>query len=520
MSRLIGDILQQSALRFPGRTAIIDGDQCASYAQFNARVNQFAHALLDLNLNKADKIAILSTSRFEYALAYFAIARCGQVSVHISTRATEEDMAFMLNKVHAKALLFEAKFAPKVTAVLAKPGHLQTLVAWGNNGSATDLPKACRSLEAFLHGYPENQPKVAIGQSDPVAITFTGGTTGFPKAVLVSHQARCATALASAIDFGLTEQDIVIVATPLFHAAGLFVWFTTAIMHGASIVLQRSWDPRRFVELVQGEAVSAAFLVPSQLHDVITQTDFAPRRLASLKKIGYAGAPIGSALSERIRNALPGVQFTENYGQSEACPITVRCPWHPTDKRGTVGRAASNVELRVVDQHGNPRPTGEMGEVIVRAEQVFDGYFDDSQQTAAAFRNGDGWLWTGDLGYLDTDGFLTLVDRSKDMLVTGGENVYPAEIENALYCHEAVAECAVFGIPDSHLGEVTAAHVVATRGASISEAELIEFCARKVARFKAPRLIKFVSELPHTPVGKIRKNLLREPYWAGHKTVI
>ena len=214
---------------------------------------------------------------------------------------------------------------------------------------------------------------------------------------------------------------------------------------------------------------------------------------------------------------LPHASFTENYGQSEACPITIRCERHGDEKLGTVGKAASNAELGVVDKDGNLLPAGEIGDVVPRGLQVFDEYYNDPEETAAAFSLPDGWLLTGDVGFIDEDGFLTLVDRSKDMLVSGGENVYPAEIENALYQHEAVAECAVFGIPHERWGEVPAAHVVLSPGASVSEQELIDFCARRIARFKRPRIIKFVESLPKTPVGKIRKNELREPYWESQE---
>jgi acyl-CoA synthetase (AMP-forming)/AMP-acid ligase II len=291
-------------------------------------------------------------------------------------------------------------------------------------------------------------------------------------------------------------------------------------MQGASIVLAEFWDPIEFMRLVEQEKITAAFLVPSQLNDLITHPGFSNGPLKTLRNIGYAGAPMGRALADRIRAALPDVMFTENYGQSEACPITIRCERHGADKRETVGQAASNAEIGIVDGEGHLLLPGEIGEIVTRGDQVFDEYFNDPQETRDVFRLADGWLLTGDVGFLDDDGFLTLVDRSKDMLVSGGENVYPAEIENALYQHAAVVECAVFGIPDERWGEVPAAHVVLVSDAAVSEAELIDFCAAKIARFKRPRVVRFVSELPKTPVGKIHKNELRDPYWVGHEKKI
>jgi acyl-CoA synthetase (AMP-forming)/AMP-acid ligase II len=275
-----------------------------------------------------------------------------------------------------------------------------------------------------------------------------------------------------------------------------------------------------FMETVEKERITATLLVPSQLNELVSHPKFDAARLRSLRKMGYAGAPMSRALFERIRTALPGVEFTENYGQTETGPMVVRCPWHPDDKLATVGRIAFNVEVDVLNADGSKLPPGEIGEIVTRGDHLFSSYYDEPEQTAACFRGEEGWLWTGDLGYIDEDGYVSLVDRSKDMLISGGENVYPAEIENALYKHEQVAECAVFGIPDDHWGEVPAAHVVLKPNSTVSEDELVEFCKKFVARHKRPRVVKFVDGLPRTPVGKIQKVVLREPYWAGREKKI
>ena len=390
----------------------------------------------------------------------------------------------------------------------------------GDSGTGDSGADGAIALPDLVAGSPDTPPEVEVLETDPLGITFTGGTTGFPKAVLVTHRARAATAYAAAADFGLSEADIVAATTPMFHCAGLFVWFAPAVMLGATVVAQPTWDAARFIELTEREGVTAAFFVPSQLNDLVSHPAFSAERLRTLRNIGYAGAPMGRALLERVQAALPHAAFTENYGQSETCPLTVRRPEHGAARLGTVGRPAFNVELRVVDGYGKPVGAGRVGEIVTRGEQLFDGYYGDAGQTRAAFPRGDGWLWTGDLGFLDEDGFLTLVDRSKDMLVSGGENIYPAEIENALYGHPAVAECAVFGIPDDHWGEVAAAHVVVAGGHAATEDELTQFCARRIPRHKRPRVIRFVDALPRTAVGKIRKNVLREPYWRGREKKI
>lgn len=517
---LVGDLLRDSALRAPDRVALVGRDQRLTYTQFDLESNRLANALLELGLAKGTKVAILSRNCPQYAIAYFAIARTDYVSAHCSTRSSADELAYVLHKMEAEVLLFESCFAPLMARVLPNLEKPIRLILLDQQGNAESRLEDAISLDEFVAGKSTAAPIIAQNESDPLAITLTGGTTGFPKGVLVSHKARCASAVAAAADFGLDETDIVAASTPLFHTAGLFVWFATAVMQRTSIILPQAWDPIEFMRLVEREKITAAFLVPSQLNDLITHPEFSTKPLQTLRNIGYAGAPMGRALAERIRGALPGVVFTENYGQSEACPITIRCEKHGADKLQTVGRAASNAEIGIVNQEGDLLAPGEIGDIVTRGDQVFDEYFNDPQETSEAFRLADGWLLTGDVGFLDADGFLTLVDRSKDMLVSGGENVYPAEIENALYQHTAVVECAVFGIPDERWGEVPAAHVVLASDAAVSAEELIDFCATKIARFKRPRVVKFVRELPKTPVGKIHKNELREPYWAGHEKKI
>lgn len=509
---LVGDILHNSAQRAPDRIALIGRGKRLTYAEFEESANRLANALLDLKLDKGAKVAILSTNRPAYAIAYFAIAKTPYISAHCSTRSIASELAYVLNRTEAEVLILEAQFAAVIRAALPELDQPPKLILLDPSAEL----EGATHIDDFVSGESAAVPDKAPGESDGLAITLTGGTTGLPKAVLVSHRARCASAIAAAEEFGLGEDDIAIASTPLFHTAGLFVWFGTAILQGATVVLPDAWDPVGFMQIVETEKVTAAFLVPSQLNDLITHPDFSVERLKTLRNIGYAGAPMSRALFERVRSMLPDVSFTENYGQSEACPITIRCDHHGIEKLGTVGKVTINAELGIVDQEGNLLPSGDIGDIVTRGEQVFDEYFNDPEETARAFRLPDGWLLTGDVGFIDEGGFLTLVDRSKDMLVSGAENVYPVEIENALYQHAAVAECAVFGIPDERWGEVPAAHVVLSPGASISEDELIDFCATRIARFKRPRIVKFVSSLPKTPVGKIRKNELRAPYWEGH----
>ena len=515
----VGEFLRLSARRAPERLAVIGPDRKLTYREFDAEANRFARGLLHLGAAKGVRVAIMSSNRPEYAVAYFGAARAGVLLAHVSVRSTADDLVYMLNKIGAEVLFFESCSADVVHRAADRLPRLEYRVLLDPPEDG-EVPAGMMSLEDMTAAMAATPPDVDIVETDPLGITFTGGTTGLPKAVLVSHRARAATARAAAAEFGVGERDIVAATTPMFHCAGLFVWFTPAVMLGATVVIQPAWDAAQFICLSEREGITAAFFVPSQINDLISAPAFSAARLGTVRNIGYAGAPMPRALLERAQAALPHAAFVENYGQSEACPLTIRRPEHGKDKLGTVGRPAFNVELDVVDARGRSRPTGEIGEIVTRGEQLFDGYYRDAEQTRAAFPRGGGWLWTGDMGFLDEDGFLTLVDRSKDMLVSGGENVYPAEIENALYGHEAVAECAVFGIPDERWGEVPAAHVVLANDRTATEDELIAFCAERIPRHKRPRLVRFVDRLPRTSVGKIRKTRLREAYWSGRSRKI
>lgn len=509
MSFLAGDILGRTARRLPDRAAILYGDQRLDYAGLDAAANRLANALIAHGLVPGDTLAVMSSNRPEYAVAFYGAARAGLVVANISTRALPADVARILKLTGARGFALEASLLPALGAVRAEAPTLELVLAIGANS----VPAGSESFDRFVARAPATAPALALDQDAPLGLTFTGGTTGLPKGVLVSHRARGQSALAALIEFGLEERDVAAMTTPLFHTAGLFVWFHAAIMCGATSVMAPRWEVEHFIASVERYGVTAALLVPTQINDLVRHPAFEPQRLRSLVKINHAGMPMPVALIERVRTALPWVGLTDNYGTSEACPLTARHPSHLPEKAHSVGRPAFNVELEVRAPDGAKLARDEIGEVVTRGDHVMLGYYKDPVATRAAYKSGDGWLWTGDLGYLDADGFLILVDRSKDVIVQGGENVFPAEIEQALYRHPAVRECAVFGIPDARLGEVPAAHVTLKPGTAATADELIDFCLGQLPRHKRPRVVKLVDDLPRSAVGKILKNELRAGYW-------
>jgi len=507
---LTGHFLEYPAQRFANRLAVIGEDRRMTFAEADAEANQFANALRAAGFGKGDNIAVMLPNIADYAVVNFGAARSGAVLAHLSYRYAAKDQVYALGKIGAELLIHHADYSDFVEAILPDlPRLKRRIVVGGVNAGG-------HSLADFISGQPVTPPTVEIAETDPFAITFTGGTTGLPKAVVVSHKSRIASALPIVAQHGLTDTDRAAIVTPLFHTAGLFVWFHSVIWLGCTCSLLPTWDPEAFLELAERDRITSVFMVPTQLNGLIRHPGFDPARLATLRNVGFGGAPMPRALIIELQRLLPAVRFTENYGQSEICPMTLKTHEDIADSPDSIGRAAFNIEVDVFGPDGRPLAPGEVGEIVTRGDQLLVEYYDDPEQTRALYRTGDGWLWTGDLGFRDEAGYFTLVDRSKDMIVSGGENIYPKEIEDVLFGHEAVSECAVFGIPDDHWGEVAAVHVVLKPGAAVTADDLIAYSVEHLARYKRPRLIEFVDEILKTPVGKVQKHLIRAPYWQDH----
>jgi acyl-CoA synthetase (AMP-forming)/AMP-acid ligase II len=504
---LTGDMLRRSAARFPSKTAILWEGASLSYAALEARANQLANALLGLGLKKGAKVAMLSRNRPEYGVAFFGVARSGQVLVNVSVLYSPEELAFVLDKADVEVLLFEDLFAEKIAAIAGKAPKIGKLVAIGG------AVEGAERFEDFIAGASDEPPSLVIDEDDPFCMTYTGGTTGHPKGVLASHRARAVTAHTVMVEEALDERDIVGIVTPMFHVAALNIMFQPAILAGATVTLLSQWSPEGFAAMVRATGMTANFMVPTQANMVIQDAGFDAAAYASWRKMSFAGAPMPDWVQRAFMEKLPEVKLTQIYGQSEMGVIAALRHWYLPQKLGAVGRAPYNVDLAVVRPDGTPVEPGEVGEVVSRGDNLMLEYYDEPEQTAAFIKLGDGWGWSGDLATIDEEGFVTLIDRSKEMIISGGENVYPSEIERVLYEHDGVGECAVFGIPDPKWGEVPAAYVARKAGAAVSEDALAEHCAKRLARFKRPRLVKFVEDFPKTPIGKIQKNLLKEPYW-------
>lgn len=515
---LTGDMLRRSALRFPNKKAIIfkspEKTESITYHQLDRRANQLGNSLLGLALPKASTISILSRNVLDYGTVFFGVARTGYVLNNISILYAADELIWVLQRSDTDVLIFDTQFLEKVDAIRNHCPRIKTFISIGDEHVDWATP-----IDSFFSNYPQTAPDINLLDTDPFCMTYTGGTTGKPKGVLVNHRARAVTAHTVVVEEHLDPNDVIAIVTPLFHVAALNIMFQPGMMIGATTVFCTPWSPAHFASTVESEKVTAAFMVPTQASSLITHPDLDRYDLSSWTKLSFAGAPMPDWVQLELNDRFPQLKLTQIYGQSEMGVITSLHHTLVRKKLGSVGLPSFNVDVAIFKSDGSVAQPGEPGEIASRGDNLMMSYYNEPEQTAAFFKLGNGWGLSGDVGIQDEDGMITLIDRAKDMLISGGENVYPKEIEQVLYELEQVAECAVFGIPDEKWGEVAAAYIQLKPGMTLHESAVIHQCEQRLARLKRPRLIKFVDQFPKTPIGKIQKNILKEPYWAGRKKI-
>ena len=504
---LTGEILRLSAARHPRHTALIHNGQRIAYGALDLRANRFANAVLALGIGKGDAVAIMGRNIPDYIVTHFGTARTGALLVNTMPAYAPEELVEILSRTRVRLIVVEEAFQARIADVIDRLPDLNHVVVIGTASQSN-----WTGFDEFLTGASDSPPAVTLSETDPFAMTFTGGTTGLPKGALVSHRARSVSCWITAIEHEVAPSDIIGVLTPFYHAMGSLVWMPTAMLLGATAVIQAGWDPDAFIDAVAEHGITCTLMVPVQLQQILSAERFDAEKLSTLRKIACGGAITPPDLVREVAEKLPAARFVNHYGQSETGPICTLRPDDPRDQAATIGRPSIGVELRLVDPEGKDVPQGETGEIIVRGPFLMDGYFENPTETALYFRDRDGWGWTGDLATADEDGFLTLVGRSKDMIVSGGVNIYPREVEIALEKHAAICDCTVFGIPDEKWGEALCAYVVIDAKMTLTEDDLIVHCTDHLARFKRPKVFCFVDRIPKTPAGKVQKPLLREAF--------
>lgn len=501
-------IARRNGLRFPHQPALVTNGRSCTWRELDRRVDRVANALRARGLVRGELVAILLANCPEWIELYLGIARAGLVAVPVNYRLTGGELAQILGHAGPSLLVVGADFADRARELepLLPALKRRWLVGEGTLAGAEAYDEVLRGATAEAVDSPANE-------TDTFAIFFTSGTTGLPKGAMVSHRNLTANAFNQFVADGSLGQDINLVATPLYHMGAVFM-SVTYMMLGCTQVILEHFDPAAWLDAVQRHKASVALLVPTMINAVLNHADLAACDLSSLRLVFYGGGPMPPAV---LRRALERLRcgFTQGYGLTETLEATFLVAsdhvldGSPQQERrlASAGREAVDAEVRVVDAQGVDVDTNEIGEILVRSRSVIAGYWHMPDETAASIR--DGWFHTGDLGYLDEDRYLFVVDRVKDMVVSGGVNIYTKEVESVLYNHPAVMEAAVVGLPDEAWGEVVTAAIVLRPGMSASAGELVEHCRQSLASYKKPRVVAFLDELPRNPSGKILKRELR-----------
>jgi len=507
--------LHRAVQQHPQRIATRCGQRQRSFRECADRVARLAGALQQLGMQRGDRVAMLAHNADRYFEYQLAVPWGGGVLNPCNTRWSAAEILFSLDDSGSTILLVDESFRPMVEQFRRDAQTLREVVYCGDGGP----PAGMHGYEALIAATAPVPDAMRRGD-DLAGIFYTGGTTGFPKGVMLSHTNLCSSSLALHAEGLATPGGAYLHAAPMFHLADMAMSMMQAI-EGNSHSFIPGFSPEAVLDILVRDRISCVLLVPTMIQMLVDHPAMQqPRDLGALKTIIYGASPMAEAVLERAMAALPGVDFVQAYGMTELSPLaTVNPAWTHTPagrqagKLRAAGRAGYCTELRIVDTAGVEVPRGTVGEVVVRGPNVMQGYWNQPALTAAAVR--DGWMHTGDGAWMDEDGFIFIADRLKDMVITGGENVYSGEVENAVAQHAGVAACAVIGIPDDLWGEAVHAVVVRKPGQDVSAAELIAHCKALIAGYKCPRSVDFVAALPLSGAGKVLKTALREPFWRG-----
>jgi acyl-CoA synthetase (AMP-forming)/AMP-acid ligase II len=510
---VIGDIPRRNANLYPEKIGLKYDNRAYSFFQLNERINRLANAFLHFGLKKGERIGVLERNCPEYIELYFATAKSGNVIVPISPRLSRDECVFLLRDSGTKLLVIGKEFIEMVRSVRPELWELKHIILLGD-----DEAEGFLNYEKVLSAMPSVEPKVEVQESDLSLIMYTSGTTGRPKGVMVTHRNNLANTINMTLELGIEHNDVTLLVMPLYHNGGL--WPTLVHFYrGARILVQSEFSEATVLKAIEEEGVTTFNLVPTMLIRLLEYPDLPMYDCRSLRLIFYGGAPMPIPVLKRAlkyfgNRLMTGLGMTEASGGIlflQKDDLYLDGPKDKVRRLGSVGRDAINVVTRIVNEHGEDVKTGEVGEIIAKGDNIMKSYWNLPDETASVIRND--WLHTGDLATVDEEGYVYIVDRTKDLIISGGENISSKEVEDVLYSHPDVLEAAVIGIPDEVWGEAVHAVVVAKKGASVSEEALIEHCKQNLASFKKPRSVEFVETLPKNILGKVEKKELKQKFW-------
>lgn len=517
MNRL-PDLIRRNAFHTPEKIATHFEGRDVTWAGFQTRMERLAAALAEQGVGKGDRVAYLGLNSHWLVEMYFVPSLIGAIIVPMNHRLSESEMVDLLLDCTPKAIVVDRHFAARAETLFARCASLHTLIYADWDPAASSRPEGALDYETLAQDDslgPHAAFEDASASGDTFALFYTSGTTGVPKGVMLSHDNFLANAMGTAPLYGLSHEDVVMLAGPLFHVAtGSRVF--SSVLYGTTIVVQAKFEIEGLMTLIEAQKVTTMTLVPTMCQMILDHPRFEAFDTTSLRCITYGSAPMPIGLMRRLIEELPGVTFCQGYGMTEAAPVI--CILGPEDhispdgtfpKLASLGKPMTYCDIRIANADGHPVPQGQTGEITVRGPQVMKGYWNRPEETQAVMK--DGFYHTGDAGYLDADGYVFLAGRTKEMIISGGENVYPIETENCLSKHPAVAASAVIGLPHERWGEMVCAAVRLKDGADVSAEDLIAHCRAHIAHYKAPKqVLIWPEDLPLNPANKIDKAKIKE----------
>jgi acyl-CoA synthetase (AMP-forming)/AMP-acid ligase II len=516
---LVDDFLRRATQVYPGKTAVVDGELRLTYAQLTDRVHRLSNALLDLGVERGDRVCILSPNSHFFLESFYAVSQIGAILVPLNYRLAGAEHQYILDHAGVSVMLVDSDYTKVVDAIRDGLGKVRHFISASDADPAPEGWLDWNALVAAASASPPPAPSPPVDESDVVSINYTSGTTARPKGVMLTHRNCYLNAYSIIAHLGIHHEDVELWTLPMFHCNGWGGVYAVTGMGGTHVIL-RTIDAETIYSLIEDEGVTFACMAPTVLQRILEYPDKAKHEIATKPRFVLAGAPPPASFIERLEREL-GWTFLQIYGLTETAPLlTVSHTDFNTasadyTRRAYAGVPGIGVELALLDDDGEPVPQdGEtVGEICARSNVVFSGYYEQPEQTAAAIY--DGYFHTGDLGVWDETRCVHIVDRKKDVIISGGENISSPEIEDVLFRHPAVIECAVIGIPSDEWGETPLALVVRRDGEDVEAEELIAFCREELAGFKCPSKVEFVDALPRTATGKLQKFRLRERYWEG-----
>lgn len=509
----LGDLLARTRERMPNKLALIYGEQKLTYAVLDDAVNQTAHAFIADGIRKGDMISVMSKNSLDFVIVKFALARIGAVMIPINYMLSIDDVQYILEHAEVSGMIASSEYAQVLdqSAERLEINHRYLM--------DTEEPEGYHGWIALAKGRsgkPKDFVEAEIDDDDLAHVLYTSGTESKPKGVMLSHKSIISEYVSCVVDGHMESTDMAIQAMPLYHCAQLHVFLGPSIYVGATCIILEAAKPDLILETIENKEANQLFCPPTVWIGLLRSHDFDKRDLSSLEKCYYGAAIMPREVLKELSERLPNARFWNFYGQTEVAPLaTALQPEDQLRKLGSAGIPSLNVQTKIVDEHDGEVSRGEIGEIVHRTPHAMKGYLHDPEKTAEAFRNG--WFHSGDLGVMDEEGYITVIDRKKDMINTGGVNVSSREIEEAIYQMENVSEVAVVSVPDPYWIEAAMAIIVPKPNATLKKEEVIEFCRGTLAKYKVPKFVQITDELPKNPSGKILKRSLRDQYQKERK---